>query len=137
MHEGTKLCHHMETRETNEYKYRSLVGSLLYVTHSCPNISFVVGCVSRFMTNPQVSHMDVARHILKYLKGTSTHEILFKLGNTQPLIGYIDVDWGRDADTRGSTTRMIFMLGSYPINWISKLQTIIVLSTTEIEYLTL
>jgi hypothetical protein len=45
------------------------------------------------MTNPQVSHMDVARHILKFLKSISTHEILFKLGNTQPLAGYVDVDW--------------------------------------------
>jgi hypothetical protein len=43
--------------------------------------------------------MDVAKHILRYLKSTSTHEILFKLGNTQPLIGYVDVDGGRDADT--------------------------------------
>ncbi len=137
MHEGTKLCRHMETRATNEYDYRSLVGSLIYLTHSRPDISFVVGCVSSFMTNPQVSHMDVGRHILKYLKGTSTHEILFKLGNTQPLTGYVDVDWGRDAVTRGSTTRMIFTLGGYPINWISKLQTIIVLLTTETEYRTL
>jgi hypothetical protein len=52
-----------------------------------------------FMTNPQVSHMGVPRHILKYLKGTSTHEILFKLGNTHPLTGYVDVDWGRDVNT--------------------------------------
>jgi hypothetical protein len=44
--------------------------------------------------------MDVARNILKYLKGTSIHGILFKLGNTQPLTRYVDVDWGRDADTR-------------------------------------
>jgi hypothetical protein len=69
MHVGTKLCRHMETRETNEYEYRSPVGSLIYFTHSRPDISFVVGCVSRFTTNPQVSHMDVGRHILKYLKG--------------------------------------------------------------------
>ncbi len=68
------------------------------------------------MTNPQVSHMGVPRHILKYLKGTSTHEILFKLGNTHPLTGYVDVDWGRDVNTWGSTIRMIFMLGGYPIN---------------------
>jgi hypothetical protein len=53
MHEGKKLCCHMETGETNEYEHRSLLGSLLYLTHSRPDISFVVGCVSRFMTNPQ------------------------------------------------------------------------------------
>jgi hypothetical protein len=89
------------------------------------------------MTNPQVSHMDVAWHILRYLKSTSTHEILFKLGNTQPLTGYVDADWGRDAYTWGSTTRMIFTLGGYPINWISKLQTSIVFLTIEAEYRTL
>lgn len=82
MLEGTKLCCHMEIGKTNEYEYRSLVGSLLYFTHSRLDISFVVGCVSRFMTNPQVSHMDVAKHIFRYLRGTSTDEILFKLGNT-------------------------------------------------------
>jgi hypothetical protein len=44
--------------------------------------------------------MDVARSILRYLKGTSIHGVLFKLENTQPLIGCVDVDWARDVDTR-------------------------------------
>ncbi len=52
------------------------------------------------MTNSQISHMDVTKNILRYLKCTSIHGILFKLGNTQPVIGYVDVDWGRDANTR-------------------------------------
>jgi hypothetical protein len=76
----------METIETNEYEYKSLVGSLLHLTHSCLDISFIVWCVNRFMTNSQASHMDASRNILKYLKGTSAHGILFKFGNTQPLI---------------------------------------------------
>jgi hypothetical protein len=44
--------------------------------------------------------MDVARNILRYLKGASIHGILFTLENTQPLTGYVDVDWGRNVNTR-------------------------------------
>jgi hypothetical protein len=51
--------HDMETIETNEYEYKSLVGSLLYFTHFRLNINFVLGCVNRFITNPQTNHMNV------------------------------------------------------------------------------
>lgn len=81
--------------------------------------------------------MDVARSILRYLKGTSIHGVLFKLENTQPLIGCVDVDWARDVDTRWSTIGMIFTLGGHPINWMRKVQAIVVLLITEVKYHTL
>ncbi len=89
------------------------------------------------MTNSQISHMDVTKNILRYLKCTSIHGILFKLGNTQPVIGYVDVDWGRDANTRWSIIWIIFTIGGCPINWMNKLQVIIVLLIIEVEYHTL
>lgn len=83
MNEGTKLCRDMETTKTNEYEYKITSRKLTISRPFHLNISFPIGCVNRFMNNSQISHMDVAKNILRYFKGTSIHGILFKLGNAQ------------------------------------------------------
>ncbi|CAN1849719.1 Retrovirus-related Pol polyprotein from transposon TNT 1-94 [Linum perenne] len=114
--------------------YRQLVGSLIYLTLTRPDLSYAVGLVSRFMQNPKKPHLEAAKRILRYVKGTINHGILYKKGGNTELSGYCDADYAGDLDTRRSTTGYVFSLGSGPISWCSKRQPTVALSTTEAEY---
>ena len=80
------------------------MGKLIYLSHTRPDISYVVGVDSRFMHLPQVPHMDVVIRILRYLKGTSSRGVFFKKNDHLDLMAYTDVDWAGDRDTRKSTS---------------------------------
>ncbi|KAH9292262.1 hypothetical protein KI387_042552, partial [Taxus chinensis] len=89
--------------------YRQLVGSLMYLTHTHPDISFVVGLVSRFAHSPHSSHWQAAKRILRYLHGTSHFGLHYTRGSTQ-LVGYTDSDWVGSIDDRRSTSGYLFVL---------------------------
>jgi hypothetical protein len=72
--------------------FRSLVGSLIYLTNSRPNILYFVSIISRFMENPDKLHLEAAMRILQYLQGTKNHGILYKQQDENRLIGYSDGD---------------------------------------------
>jgi len=114
--------------------YASAVGSLMYVM-VCTNldITHVVGVVSRFLSNPKKEHWEGVKWILRYLKSTSKMHLSFKRSNFT-LQGFSDADLGGDLDGRKSTC-YIFTLGGITINWKSKLQGRVSLSTTEAEYI--
>jgi hypothetical protein len=114
--------------------YHQLVGSLIYLTHTHPNISFAVGIVSRFMTEPHELHWKASKHIMHYIQGTHRYEIHYAVGTSSDLIGYMDFDWVGDLDDHKSTSGYNFHLGSGPICWQSKKQHAIALSSTEVEY---
>lgn len=113
--------------------YRQLVGSILYLTHSHLDISFVVGLVSRFSQEPHESHWKAAKCILRYIQGTTHFGIHYTLGESQ-LVGFTDSDWAGDVNDRKSTSGFVFFLGSSLIAWSCKKQTAIALSSTEAEY---
>ena len=96
---------------------RQLVGSLIYLTLTRPDISYVVGVVSRYMSNPKKPHLDVVRRILRYVKGTINFGILYKKTNNCQVMGYCDADYAGDCGTRRSTTGYFFSLGSGAISW--------------------
>ena len=80
--------------------YRSLVGSLIYLTNSRPDIVHAVSIVSRFMSNPRKAHFAAAKRILRYVKGTKDFGILYKTNRDFNLICYTDSDWaGRAMQT--------------------------------------
>ena len=114
--------------------YRQLVGSLIYLTLTRPDISYPVGLVSRYMSNPKKPHLEAVRRILRYVKGIINFGILYKKTNDCQVIGYCDADYAGDCDTRRSTTGYFFSLGSGAISWCSKRQPIVALSSTEAEY---
>jgi hypothetical protein len=114
--------------------YSSAVGSLMYVmVCTRPDIAHAVGVVSRYMNNPGKEHWETVKWILRYLNGTATHALCFG-GSDIVLHGYVHSDMAGDKDSRRSTTWYIFTVGGTTISWISKLQKVVALSTTEAEY---
>ncbi|XP_059078089.1 secreted RxLR effector protein 161-like [Cryptomeria japonica] len=111
--------------------YHQLVGSLIYLTHTRPDISYVVGLVSRFMQEPHELHWKAAKRILHYVQGTRNYGIRYAAGTDIDLVGYTDLDWTTDSQDRKSTSGYCFSLGSGPISWSSEKQSAIALSSTE------
>ncbi|KAK6138834.1 hypothetical protein DH2020_027421 [Rehmannia glutinosa] len=134
MEPNSKMCAHEGKDLEDTTMYRQLVGSLIYLTLTRPDISFSVGVMSRYMQNPKKTHLEAVRRILRYMKSTLDYGILYKRGGDCKVIGYCDADYGGDHDTRRSTTGYVFMLGSGAISWCSKRQPTVSLSTTEAEY---
>jgi len=123
----------------DETLYRQMIGSLRYICHSRPEITYSVGIVSRFLSNPKQSYLVAAKRILRYLKGTLGYGLIFlhqsKEGDHLQLLAYSDSDWSGDATDRKSTSGQVFLLSGSPISWSSKKQTVVALSTCEAEYI--
>ena len=99
----------------DDKKYRSLIGGLLYLSHTCPDIAYGVGMLSRFMSNPSKHHLGAAKRVLKFVAGTMNYGIMYKATDNLQLIGYSDSDWAGCLDDRRSKTGNVFMLGTGPI----------------------
>ena len=113
--------------------YRQLVGSLIYITITRPDISYAVHVVSQFMAAPRSPHYAVVLKILRYLKGTIFDGLHFSSHSSLTLQAYSGADWAGDPTDRRSTTRYCFLLGDSLISWRSKKQTIVARSSTETE----
>eukprot|EP00253_Pinus_taeda_P029147 PITA_29147 len=116
-------------------KYRKLVGSLNYLTSTRPDISFVVGILSRFMKKPCEGHWSTTKRVLKYLKGTQDFGIKYKLVDDFSLVEYSDSDFDGDKETRLSTSGYAMSLGSGAVSWRSRKQSVPTDSTTKAEYM--
>ena len=117
--------------------YASVVGSVMY-TMVCirPYLAYVVSMVSRFMANPGKEHWSAMKWILRYIRGTTCVGILYSRdASSGQLVGYSDSDYSGDLDGRRSTNGYIFTLSGSPISWNSTLQSLVALSTTEVEYM--
>ena len=77
--------------------YQQLIVSLLYLTHSWPNIFYVVNVVSRYMQKPHDIHWKVAKRILQYIQGTKTYGIHYAADSELELVGYTDSNWVGDS----------------------------------------
>ena len=119
-------------------EYRSAVGSLMYLAVSTrPDIAFAVNNLARFNSNPQKEHWTALKRVLRYLKGTLNHGILYKQDGLDKCVGYSDADWAGDISDRKSTSGYIFMLSGGAISWSSRKQKCVALSTAEAEYVAL
>ncbi|KAJ9564443.1 hypothetical protein OSB04_000409 [Centaurea solstitialis] len=114
--------------------YRQLVGSLVYLTVTRPDIAYAVHIVSQFMSAPCSDHYAVVLRILRYLKGTMFHGLYFSFTSSLILRGFSDADWDSDMTDRRSTTGFCFFLGDFLISWRSKKQSLTARSSTEAEY---
>ncbi|XP_028556557.1 uncharacterized protein LOC114581179 [Dendrobium catenatum] len=116
-------------------QYRSIVGSLRYLTHTRPDIMYSVGIVSRFMETPNSEHLAAVKRILRYVKGTTEYGLVYPKRQTEGgLIGFSDSDHAGDIDDRKSTTGMVYFWGPHVISWASQKQKIVALSSCEAEY---
>lgn len=114
--------------------YRRLVGSLIYLTTTRPDISYVVHQVIQFMSSPRHLYLAAVRHIIHYLRGSPTRGLFFPTDSSLQLVTYSDADWTGCPDTRRSTTGWCMFLGDALISWRCKKQDRVSKSSTEVEY---
>ncbi|KAK2390516.1 putative mitochondrial protein [Trifolium repens] len=114
--------------------YRRLVGKLLYLTTTRPDIAFVTQQLSQFLSTPTQTHYDTACRVVRYLKGSPGRGLLFRRDAQLQLLGFTDADWAGCLDSRRSTSGYCFFLGSSLISWRAKKQHTVSRSSSEAEY---
>jgi len=112
-----------------------MIGSLLYLTASRPDILFSVCLCARFQSDPREPHLTAVKRIFRYLKGTTNLGLLYKKTSDYKLVGFCDADYAGDRIERKSTSGNCQFLGDNLISWASKRQATIALSTVEAEYI--
>jgi hypothetical protein len=122
--------------EVDATRYRRIVGSLRYLIHTQPELTYAVGYVSRFLEQPTEEHLQAVKKILHYIVGTLQYGLRYgrRMGTTR-LVGYCDSDLADDIDTRKSTTDALFFLGKCLVGWQSLKQRVVALSSYEAEYI--
>ncbi|GJY94131.1 putative ribonuclease H-like domain-containing protein [Tanacetum coccineum] len=123
-----------EAADVDVHLYRSMIGSLMYLTASRPDIMFVVCACSRFQVTPKTSHLHAVKRILRYLKGKPKLGLWYPRESSFDLVAYSDSDYGGANLDRKSTIGGCQFLGHRLISWQCKKQTIVATSTTEAEY---
>ncbi|KAK6136976.1 hypothetical protein DH2020_029282 [Rehmannia glutinosa] len=135
MNTSVKMDMDADGKPVDQTRYRALIGSLLYLTSSRPDITFVVGVCARFQSAPKGSHMTAAKRILRYLKGCQEVGLWYPKEGGFKLIGYSDSDYAGCRVDRKSTSGTCQMLGNRLVSWFSKKQNSIATSTAEVEYI--
>ncbi|KAG7599123.1 Zinc finger CCHC-type superfamily [Arabidopsis suecica] len=115
--------------------YRAMIGSLLYLTASRQDPCYSVGLCARYQVCPRVSHLNVVKRILKYVKGTVEYGLSYTKHTNHNLAGFCDADWSGCLDGRRSTSGGCFFLGNNLIAWHSKKQNCVSLSSTQADYI--
>jgi hypothetical protein len=135
MQTSGKLSKDDDSNSTHQRQYRSMIGSLLYVMTSRPDVMQAVGQVARFQVATKDSHVLEVKRIVRYLKGTKEFGLWYPKGNDLSLMAYTDANWAGCIDDRRSTSGETFYLGEFLVSWLSKKQSSVSLSTTEAEYI--
>jgi hypothetical protein len=114
--------------------YRRLIGRLLYLNTTRPDITFITQQLSQFLSNPTQTHFNAATRVLRYLKGSPGRGIFFPRKASLQLQGFSDADWAGCRDTRRSISGQCFFLGKSLISWRTKKQLTVSKSSSEAEY---
>ena len=118
----------------DKHQYQRLVGRLIYLSHTRPDIAYAVSIVSRYQHEPRSGHVEAAHRILKYLKGTPGRGLWFEGNGHLVVDGYSDADWASCLDDRRSTSGYCVFVGGNLVSWRSKKQPVVSKSTAEAEY---
>lgn len=119
---------------TNKDRYQRLVGRLIYLSHTRPDIAYAVGVVSQFMHAPSEEHMNAVVRILRYLKSAPGKGLFFAKNNHCEVEGYTDADWASNISDRRSTSGYFTFVGGNLVTWRSKKQKVVALSSAEAEF---
>ncbi|GKB35255.1 ribonuclease H-like domain-containing protein [Tanacetum coccineum] len=120
--------------ELDVHLYRLMIGSLMYLTSSRPDIMFAVCACARYQVNPKVSHLHAVKRIFRYLKGQPKLGLWYPKDSPFDLVAYTDSDYAGASLDRKSTIGGCQFLGCRLISWQCKKQTVVANSTTEAEY---
>jgi len=124
--------------EADQHEYRAIVGALIYAsTWTRPDITHAVNMTSRYMTKATQTHMRASKKVLKYMRGTSEYGLRYDNNNNRDdrvtVSAYCDSDWAGDKDDRRSTTGYCTFVNGNLINWNTKKQQTVALSSAEAE----
>ncbi|XP_075489673.1 secreted RxLR effector protein 161-like [Primulina tabacum] len=131
---GFKVGKDKDGISVDETYYKQLVGSLMYLTTTRPDIMFVTCLISRYMAKPKEIHLQAAKRVLRYLKRTMDYGIHYMKKGDGKLLAFTDSDYAGDMEDRKSTSGYVFLMNSGAVSWCSKKQPIVTLSTTEAEF---
>ncbi|GKB33963.1 retrovirus-related pol polyprotein from transposon TNT 1-94 [Tanacetum coccineum] len=134
MSSDTKLTKDEECESVDSTKYQGMIGSLLYLTASRPDIMFSVCLCTRFQEAPKTSHLEAVKRIFRYIKGTTHLLLWYPKGTDIETVVYVDSDHAGDYVDRKSTSGICTFVGCFLTSWFSKKQTALAISTTEAEY---
>ncbi|GKE45571.1 hypothetical protein Tco_1472855 [Tanacetum coccineum] len=129
-----KLTKDDEANFVDSSKYRGMIGSLLYLTASRPDIMFSVCLCARFQENPKTTHLEVVKCIFRYIRGTSHLGLWYPNRTRIETIVYADSDHAGDYVDRESTSGVFTFMGCCLASWFAKKQTALAISMTEFEY---
>ena len=115
-------------------QYQRLVGRLIYLTHTRPDISFAVSVVSQFMHAPRTSHLDAVHQILRYLKTCPGLGLFYTSGEQCGVSCFTDADYAGSKTDRRSTSGFCTFRGTHLLSWKSKKQAVVSRSSAEAEY---
>lgn len=114
--------------------YQCLVGKLIYLTITRPDITFAVSLVSQFMHSPTDHHLQIVKRLLRYLTGTISRGIVMKKHGHFTIEGYCDSYWAGNSLDIKSTTGYCTFIGGNLVTWKSKKQTVVARSSAETKY---
>ncbi|WVZ64230.1 LOW QUALITY PROTEIN: hypothetical protein U9M48_013788 [Paspalum notatum var. saurae] len=134
MSTSTALDTDEDGKEVDQKVYRGMIGSLLYLTATRPDIQFVVGLCARFPASPRESHRTAVKRILRYIKVTPEFGLWYSADSSLSLLGFSDSDHAGCRIDRKSTSGTCQFLGTSLVSWSSRKQSSVATSTCEAEY---
>ena len=118
----------------DKVRYQRLVGKLIYLSHTHPDIAYAVSVVRQFMHNSSEDHMGAVFRILRYLKSSPGKGLLFSKNAHLNIEGYTDADWAENILDRKSTSGYFTFVGGNLVTWRSKKQKVVTLSSAEADF---
>ncbi|GKE04664.1 retrotransposon protein, putative, ty1-copia subclass [Tanacetum coccineum] len=137
MVEKSKLDEDTQGKAVDPTHYRGMIGTLMYLTASRPDLTFAVCMCARYQAKPTEKHLHAVKRIFKYLRGTINKGLWYPKDSSIALTAYADADHAGCQDTRRSTSGCMQLLGDRLVSWSSKRQKSAAISSTEAEYIAL